>query len=106
MEKNQRSRLELRAAVLKALAHPSRLFILEKLSEGSLCVNDLTKMIGADISTVSRHLSLMKNAGLIADEKRGKQVFYSVRMRCALNFLSCVEDVLKEQVKDRLPPSA
>ena len=100
--KRQKTIFEARANILKALAHPTRLIMVEELSKKPHCVNELTKMIGADMSTVSKHLSILKNAGLIIDEKRGKQVFYSLRMQCALNLLDCVEDVLKEQVKDRL----
>lgn len=96
----QRARLEARAGVLKALAHPTRLFIVEVLSDRPYCVNDLTGMIGADVSTVSKHLSVLSRAGLIRSEKRGKQVHYSLRMRCALNFLDCVEAVLREQARD------
>jgi ArsR family transcriptional regulator len=102
ISKKKKTRFEARANILKALAHPTRLIMVEELSKKPHCVNELTKMIGADMSTVSKHLSILKNAGLIIDEKRGKQVFYSLRMQCALNFLDCVEDVLKEQVKDRL----
>jgi len=102
MTKHQRARFQARANVLKALAHPSRLFIVEALSERPHCVTELTEMVGADTSTVSKHLSILKNAGLIANEKQGKQVYYSLRMRCALNFLDCVESVLKEQLKDRM----
>jgi ArsR family transcriptional regulator len=98
----ERARFETRAAVLKALAHPIRLFLIEQLEARSFCVRDLTDMVGLDVSTVSKHLSMLKNAGLVRVEKRGKQVFYSLRMRCALNFLECVEAVLKEQAKDRM----
>ena len=98
----QKARLEARANVLKALAHPTRLFIVEELSKKPHCVYELTKMIGADISTVSKHLSILKNAGLLQFEKQGKQVFYSIKMLCALNFFDCVEAVLKEQAKDRM----
>ena len=100
--KKQKTRFEARANILKALAHPTRLIMVEELSKKPHCVNELTKMIGADMSTVSKHLSILKNAGFIIDEKRGKQVFYNLRMQCVLNFLDCVEDVLKEQVKNRL----
>lgn len=102
MTSKQKARFEARANVLKALAHPTRLFIVEELSKKPHCVNELTEMIGADISTVSKHLAILKNARLLLDEKRGKQVYYSLRMRCALNFFDCVEAVLKEQAKDRI----
>jgi len=98
----QRSRFEARASVLKALAHPTRLFMIEELAKKSYCVCELTEMVGLDISTVSKHLSILKNAGLVSVEKKGKQVFYSLRMRCALNFLDCVEAGLREQAQDRM----
>lgn len=102
MDNKQKARCETRTAVLKALAHPTRLFMIEELADKSYCVQELTEMVGLDISTVSKHLSILKNAGLVSIEKKGKQVFYSLRMRCALNFLDCVEVVLREQAQDRM----
>jgi len=102
MDNRKRARCEMRAAILKALAHPTRLFMIEELSKKSHCVCELTEMVGLDVSTVSKHLSILKNSGLVNVEKKGKQVFYSLRMRCALNFLDCVEAVLREQAKDRM----
>ena len=89
------AKFELRARILKALAHPTRLFIVDELSRGERCVCELTEMIGADVSTVSRHLSLLKNAGIVQDDKRGLQVFYNLRIACLPGFFTCVEDVLK-----------
>jgi ArsR family transcriptional regulator len=88
--------MEERARVMKALAHPSRLFIVDELSRGERCVCELTDMIGADVSTVSKHLTLLKKAGVVLDEKRGQQVFYRLRVPCILNFFGCVEAVLDE----------
>ncbi len=102
IDNRKRARCETRAAIIKALAHPARLFMIEELSKKSHCVCELTEMVGLDVSTVSKHLSILKNAGLVNVEKKGKQVFYSLRMRCALNFLDCVEAVLREQAKDRM----
>ena len=59
-------------------------------------------MIGADTSTVSKHLATLKNAGVVRDEKRGAQVFYTLRTPCVLNFMSCVESVLGENAKEQL----
>ena len=95
-----KDRLGARARVLKALAHPTRLFLIEALSDSPLCVNDLTEMVGADVSTVSKHLSVLRTAGLIRDDKRGRRVYYTLRVPCALDFLDCVEAVLREQVRD------
>lgn len=102
MTNRQKARFEARAAVLKALAHPTRLFMVEELARKTHCVCELTDMVGLDVSTVSKHLSLLKNAGLVQDEKKGKQVYYRLRLRCALNFLDCVEEVLQEQLKDQM----
>ena len=57
---------------------------------------DLTEKIGADVSTVSKHLSVLKGAGIVRDDKRGVQVFYRLRVPCILNFFGCVEAVLEE----------
>ena len=91
-----------RAAILKALAHPTRMFLVEELSRGERCVCDLTAMVGADVSTVSKHLALLKHTGLVRDEKRGTQVFYSLRVPCVLNFFGCVEAVLEANAKEAL----
>ena len=75
-----------RARIIKAMAHPTRLFIVEELSRQQRCVWELTEMVGDHISTVSKHLLVLKNAGIVSDEKRGPQVFYSLRLPCVLKF--------------------
>ena len=81
------------ARIIKALAHPTRLFIVDELSRGERCVCELTDMIGVEMPTVSRHLSQLKSAGILADEKRGSQVFYRLSVPCVLNFFKCVQAV-------------
>jgi DNA-binding transcriptional ArsR family regulator len=98
MNERTRQRYQARARIIKALAHPSRLFMVDELSKGERCVCELRDMIGADISTVSRHLSVLKDAGIVEDDKRGLQVWYRLRVPCILNFFGCVEDVLKANV--------
>ena len=102
MKIQKKARYEARAKIFKAIAHSSRLFIIEELSRKERCVSELTEMIGADTSTVSKHLSVLKNAGLVMDEKRGSSIYYSLRMPCILNFLDCVETVIKENAKDQM----
>lgn len=102
MKKSDQIRYEARARIIKALAHPTRLFIVDQLSDGERCVCDLTDMIGADMSTVSKHLSVLKNAGIVADEKRGLQVFYRLNTPCALKFFDCVEEVLRTNAKEQM----
>jgi len=89
------AKYEARAAIIKSLAHPARLLIVDELSTaGERCVCELTDMIGSDMSTVSRHLAVLKGAGLIEDEKRGQMVFYRLRVKCILGFFDCVESVI------------
>lgn len=95
MHQTVRERYEDRAGVLKALAHPTRLYIIDELSRGERRVSELADMVGNDVSTVSRHLSVLRNARIVAGEKRGSEVYYSLRMRCVLGFFECVEDVLR-----------
>ena len=95
MDQKTRIRLDARAQIIKALAHPSRLFIVEELARGKRCVCELTEMVGSDISTVSKHLSVLKSAGIVRDEKRGNQVWYELRCTCVLGFFGCVEAVME-----------
>ena len=102
MNARNQARLEARARIVKALAHPSRLYIVEELARGQQCVCVLTEMIGADMSTVSKHLSILKSAGIVEDEKRGLQVFYRLKVPCILNFFGCIESVLAENAREQM----
>ena len=99
MDPGTRERCEARARILKALAHTSRLFIVEELGKGARCVCELQEMIGSDMSTVSRHLTQLKEAGIVEHEKRGAQVFYSLRVTCVPDFLGCVENILRDNAE-------
>jgi ArsR family transcriptional regulator len=88
-------RLRHRAEVFKALGHPDRLRIVDDLAAGERCVCDLVKSVGSSWSTVSRHLSVLKAAGVVADEKRGLQVFYSLALPCVPSFMDCLDDARK-----------
>ena len=100
MDETSRARFEARARVIKALGHASRLAMVEELSRGERCVCELRDLVGADLSTVSKHLSVLRNAGIVEDDKRGVQVFYRLKVPCVLNFFSCVEAVLENQARE------
>ena len=87
--------LESRAAVFKALGHADRLRILEELADGERCVCELVEAVGSCWSTVSRHLSVLKEAGVLVDEKRGLQVFYKLALPCVPSFMSCLDAARK-----------
>ncbi len=93
--------LRSRTAVLKAMAHPSRLLILQELASGERCVCDLRELVGADISTVSKHLALLHNAGLVSYERRGTRIFYRLLCPCLSTFLECIDSVLAKRSRSR-----
>lgn len=88
-----------RSEILKAIAHPTRLWITEILVSGEKCVCEFTNNIEVDFSTVSKHLNVLKKAGIISSEKRGKNVYYTLNTPCLLNFISCVDNVIKQNAK-------
>jgi ArsR family transcriptional regulator len=102
MDDKKRALYEARAKIIKAMAHPTRLFIVDALSHRDCCVAELTEQIGADMSTVSKHLSALKNAGIIESRKRGVHVYYRLKTPCVMNFFGCVESVLKTTASQQL----
>ncbi len=101
MKKRSRQLYEARARIAKALAHPSRLLMLDALTEKEMCVCDLTELVGADQSTVSKHLAVLKNAGIVSDRKEGVMIFYRLKIGCLQGFWTCMESVLKQNLKDQ-----
>ena len=101
MDRKARAKFEARARIVKALAHPSRLFIVDELSRHERCVAELTEMVGADMSTVSKHLSVLRAAGIVRDERRGAQVIYHLRVPCVLKFFDCVGEVIESVAEEQ-----
>ena len=102
MDKTDLARFEAQAQIMKALSHPTRLFIVHELAKSEKCVRELTEMVGADTSTISKHLSIMKNAGIVDFDKRGTNIYYSLKMKCVLNFFTCVNEVLKKRIESQM----
>lgn len=102
MNEQQKALIEAKANILKALGHPTRLWMAEQLAEGEKCVCELAEFIDADFSTISKHLSVLKQAGVVKDEKRGKMVYYTLKVPCILNYMSCVEAVIEANIKDKM----
>jgi ArsR family transcriptional regulator len=99
MSAKRRAVCEARARIMKALAHPARVLIADELAAGPRCVQELQRLVGSDISTVSKHLSILKNVGIVQDERRGVQVFYRLHCPCVVDFFDCAEKVLKTTVR-------
>jgi DNA-binding transcriptional ArsR family regulator len=87
------------ARVLKALANESRLMIIDRLNRGECSVGELTAMIGSDVSTVSKHLALLRANGIVEDRREGTTIFYRLLTPCVCNSFACASQVLKEKSK-------
>lgn len=91
---------EMRANILKSMAHPSRLMMIDTMNQqGEMCVCDLVDIVGSDQSTVSKHLGVLKQAGIVEDRKEGTKSFYRLARPCILSFFECVEQVMEENIK-------
>jgi len=97
MNNTEKAVLREEAKVLKALAHPARLWMVQQLETGERCVCELVEGLGLDYSTVSKHLLVLKNARVVTDDKRGKQVFYSLKVPCVLHFMHCIKAVMRQE---------
>ena len=82
--------------VLKALANESRLMIVDRLSRGECTAGELTRLVGSDQTTVSKHLAVLRAHGIVEDRREGNAVVYRLLTPCVMNFFSCATQVLKE----------
>ena len=98
MERNHQQNRDFRrdARVLKALASEPRLRIIERLSRGPECVCELTELLGSDQSTVSRHLGVLRSAGIVQGRREGQHVYYRLLTPCVLSFLDCAALIQRE----------
>ena len=94
--KSQKLSVQRNAEVFKALGHTTRLQIVEKLADGEQCVCVLLEMFDIGMPSLSRHLSVLKNAGIVSDERRGKNIFYTLKCPCLLDTIECMKKVLTE----------
>jgi ArsR family transcriptional regulator len=99
MLEDEKKLYEAKAHILKALAHPTRLYMAEQLLHGEKCVCEFVREIDADFSTISKHLSILKEAGIVSDEKRGKQVFYHLKTPCILQFTECALNIIESNME-------
>ena len=89
------------AELLKALAHESRLLMIDRLHRGECTVNRLVDLVGSDQSTVSKHLAVLRNNGVVEAERRGNSVVYRLLTPCVVDFLACASEVARERRSKR-----
>jgi DNA-binding transcriptional ArsR family regulator len=102
MEESMEERLlELKAEVLKALAQPTRLKILELLRNGERCICEIVPAINGEQSNISKHISLMQKSHLITTRKDGVKVMVNVKDPRVFEILDKVTAILKNQMKEQ-----
>ena len=89
-----------KSAIFKAIAHPTRLMILDMLKISEKCVSEIQEEIKVDFSTISKHLQVMKAAGLLEQRREKKHVFYSLRVPCIMNFMGCIDEIIRKDLAD------
>ena len=85
------------AAVLGILANESRLAIIDFLQVRERNVSEIVKRLQLDQSTVSKHLTLLRTAGLIEGRREGNRVVYQLVLPCVVDLCSCVSQVLRKR---------
>jgi ArsR family transcriptional regulator len=85
------------ARILKALAHESRLLIVDRLAQGDCSAGELTEIVGSDQSTVSKHLAVLRSHGIVEDRREGSAVIYRLLTPCVTSFFACTAKVLRNR---------
>lgn len=88
------------ANVFSALGHISRLKIVQALADKEHCVCELKDIVGSEMPTVSKHLSVLKNAGIVHSRKQNNQVYYRLALPCVLTFVNCLHSNLNVSIKE------
>ena len=90
---------EIRAKIIKAMAHPVRLMVIEFLKSGDQSFSEIFDLFQLDKSTVSKHLLVLKEAGIVSSRKNGADMIYKLEVPCVTDFFSCVTAVIESNVK-------
>lgn len=97
---NQRI-LEGQASILKALGQSTRLQILELLKDGERCVCEIFPAINQEQANVSKHLSILKQVGILESRKEGLRILYRIKTPEILDLLTGVSKLLKAQAQEQ-----
>ncbi|MFA6135095.1 MAG: metalloregulator ArsR/SmtB family transcription factor [Phycisphaerae bacterium] len=100
MDRESKRLYKLKADIIAAAGHPIRLAIIDFLGDGEQCVCDISRYVGAKRSNVSRHLGVLLNSGIVRQRKDGLKMMYALRCPCVLNFMKCVDGVLRTNAKE------
>lgn len=88
-----------RADILKTLAHPVRIRIVDELSRGERCACDLLPGAGVDVSGLSRHIAQLRAAGIVSERREGVRRVLRLECPCILQALNCTVGVLQSRAR-------
>ena len=88
-----------KAEVLKGLAHPVRVAIAEMLEERELCACEIAERFSCDRTTTSKHLTVMRQLGILEDRREGQNIYYRLKMVCLVRALRCIDGLIGEDGK-------
>ena len=92
---------KIRSDILKALANPIRVLLVDALSRGDKCVNELNELVDVDQSNISRHLAHLKKAGIVSERREGTKIVHHLACPCILQASECTLDVIRSDTKRR-----
>lgn len=95
MNKKLLDKYKNRSELIKALAHPARLFMVDFVKNEEKCVCEIVDKLKLDQSTVSKHLAILKKQNILEDRKEGLKVFYKLKCPCILEIFNCIENLNK-----------
>ena len=101
MDEKEKKLYEIQSEVFKSLAHPIRLAAVNFLRDEEKCVCDIIEYVDSEASNVSRHLSVLKKAGVVSDRKEGLKVYYRLNMPCAVSFFNCVCEMVESNIEEK-----
>ncbi len=90
---------EIRSKIIKAMAHPVRLMIIECLKDSTRSFSEIFDLFALDKSTVSKHLLVLKEAGIVSSKKSGTDMIYTLEVPCVTDFFGCVTAVIENNVR-------
>lgn len=88
-----------RAEVMKALANPARLMIVDQLKDGERCMCELQPLFKKDKSTLSRHVAALRKVGIVSERREGVRIYLKLATPCILNIFDCVMGVLRSEAR-------
>jgi DNA-binding transcriptional ArsR family regulator len=93
--------IEIESDFLRAIAQPTRLRILYFLKDGEKCACEIIPRMKEEQSNISRHLTHMKDAGILESRKEGVSVYYKIKDKRVFTLLSLVDEMIKSEIKER-----